>query len=314
MGALGNYYFDGVSFASASMLYTNADLSTVAPNGYYGQGGIVRQLIGGPGTPTLLAALPCDGCTVPCGSGVNGSGGTGSYSLTMNLGNSIGAALVTFNPQSVPDKCTWTYNGVSASEYSSPSEGYLQGMIGTIASAGSCSLAMTNANGSNNQSTTGASFLYDASSTQFVNTGTPATLGPYTNQAAGGVDFTANAPGNCIMVVPKPNASPENVTFVIEGPCTGTAWSIAVTCPTALTSFTASAIGSSVSVACDLPLNQTYFNAPVSGTAGNPAVNDWVFTDANGVNQLATGIYKISATQYMQVSADGVITAINTCP
>ena len=34
MGALGNYYFDGVSFASASMLYTNADLSTVAPNGW----------------------------------------------------------------------------------------------------------------------------------------------------------------------------------------------------------------------------------------------------------------------------------------
>ena len=311
-GVLGNYYFDGVSFANASMIYTDAALTTPAPNGYYGQAGIVRQLIGGPSTPTLLAALPCDNCTVPCGSGINANGGTGSYSVTLNLGNSIGAVLVTFNPANIPDKCTWTYDGVSASEYSSPNFGYLQGVIGTVATAGSCGPAMTNANGSNGNTYTGGTFLYDAGTSSFVNQGIPVTLGPYTNQAAGGVDFTATAPGDCIMVIPKPNATPENVTFVIEGPCGGTAWSMAVACPVALTGFSSSVGAPTDTDACVLAIDQTYFNAPVSGTAGNPAVNDWVFADANGVTPLTNGFYHINVTQYMQV-ANGVITNISAC-
>ena len=316
MGVLGTYYFDGVSFANASMVYTNSTLTAVASNGYYGQNGIVRQLIGGPSNPTLLQPLPCDNCSIPCGSGVNGSGGTGKFFLTLNLGNSIGASKVTFNPQSVPDKCTWTYNSVSASEYSSPSEGYLQGMIGTISNASSCNLSMSNANGSNGATTTGGTFQYDSGTNQFVNTGTPATLGPYGNQASGGVSFTTNAPGNTVMVIPKPNASPENVSFTIEGPCSGTAWSIAVLCPQALTSFACTQSGNNCTVACeyanfDLPV----FNMPVSGSAGVPAVNDWVFTDANGVNELINGQYStvISGTRRCMTVANGVITSLVVC-
>jgi len=312
MGVLGTYYFDGVSFANASMIYIDSSLSTPGPNGYYGQNGIVRELIGSPTTPVLLAALPCDSCSVPCGTGVNGVGGTGSYSLTMALGNSIGAVKVTFDPQNVPDKCTWTYDGVSASEYSSPSEGYLQGMIGTIAQAGACNLTMSNANGSNGATVNGSSFLYDAGTTQFVNTGTPVTLGPYGNQAAGGVDFTTAAPGATIMVVPKPNVSPDTVTFVIEGPCTGTGWSIAVVCPTAMTSFSSTARAATAVASCALSLTETFFNMPVSGTAGVPAINDWVFSDANGVSELPAGFYKTSTGEVFQV-ANGVITARFLC-
>ena len=102
-GVIGTYYFDGVSFANTNMIYTNATLTTIAPNGYYSQNGISRQLIGGPSNPVLLQPGSCVTCSVPCGSGVNGSGGTGKYTLTIDLGNSVGATIVTFNPQSVPD-------------------------------------------------------------------------------------------------------------------------------------------------------------------------------------------------------------------
>jgi hypothetical protein len=314
-GVLGNYYFDGVSFANASMLYTDAALTTAAPNGYYGQSGIVRQLIGGPTNPTLLAALPCDTCTVPCGSGVSGSGGTGQYTVTMNLGNSIGAALVTFNPAAVPDKCTWTYDGVSASEYSSPSVGYLQGVIGTISSGGACNPQITNANGSNGLTASGASFVYDSGTNQFVNQGTPVTLGPYTNQAAGGVSLTTGQPGSTIMVVPKPNTTPENVTFVIEGPCSSTGWSISVVCPAQLIGFAASNVSLTSTAACNLPqTGSAIFNAPVNGSSGNPGLYDWVFQDSSGVTPVGAGFYSISATQFIEVDTNGVIVQIGTCP
>ena len=312
-GTIGTYYFDGTSFANATMLYTDATLSTVAPNGYYQQNDIVRQLVGGPGNPVLLQPQACVSCSVPCGSGVSGTGGTGKYTLSMNLGNSIGAVKVTFNPQSVPDKCSWTYDGTTRSEYSSSSEGYLQGVIGTISTAASCTLSMDNANGSNNQTVTGASYVYDAGSNSFVNQGVPVTLGPYSNQASGGVDFTTTAPGNCIMVVPKPNATPETVDFVIEGPCAGTAWNISVDCPAALTSFQGSAGATSGSLACaqDATTN-TYYNMPVAGTAGNPAATDWIFTDANGVNKAADNYYKISGSRHMHVQ-NGVCVGISPC-
>jgi len=311
-GVLGTYYFDGVSFANASMLYTDANLTTVAPNGYYQQNDIIRQLVGGPSNPVLLQPAVCASCSVPCGSGVSGSGGTGRYTLTMALGNSIGAAIVTFNPASVPDLCTWTFDGTSSDEYSSATEGYLKGVIGTVSSGSTCSLVLTNASGSNSLTTTGASYEYDAGTNSFVNTGTPVTLGPYANQAAGGIDLTTNAPGNCIMVVPKPNATPETVTFVIDGPCSGTGWSISVACPVALTGFQSGAVGTTGQLACANALDETYYNAPVAGTAGNPATTDWVFSDANGVNKLPDGYYKISATQNMHVQ-NGVISGISLC-
>ena len=98
----------------------------------------------------------------------------------MNLGNSTGAVKVNFNPASIPDKCSWTYDSVTRSEYSSATEGYLQGVIGTVSSGNSCSgLALTNANGINGQATRGATYSYDASSNDFVIKGITETVGHY---------------------------------------------------------------------------------------------------------------------------------------
>ena len=63
---------------------------------------------------------------------ISGSGGKGKYTLIGNMGATTGAIIVKFDPASVPDRCVWTYDGTSASEYSSSSEGYLEGVIGTI--------------------------------------------------------------------------------------------------------------------------------------------------------------------------------------
>ena len=49
------------------------------------------------------------------------------------------------------------------------------------------------------------------------------------------------------------------------------------------------------------------------GTGGTLAVNDFVFSDINGATKLAANNYKISATQYITVSSNGIITTIGSC-
>ena len=60
------------------------------------------------------------------------------------------------------------------------------------------------------------------------------------------------------------------------------------------------------------------FNAPVNGTPGVIGLYDWVFTDANGVTPAATGFYSSGAqgtgAPVFEVSSDGIVTSITTCP
>ena len=69
MAALGTYCFDGLNFSQASALFTDTGLTTLAADGYYSQGGIIRQQLNG----VLLNAQPCGECLVPCGSGLSAS-------------------------------------------------------------------------------------------------------------------------------------------------------------------------------------------------------------------------------------------------
>ena len=55
MATVGTFYFDTNSFASATTIYDDAALTTVAQNGWYSDGTIVRQQISG----VLYAAQSC---------------------------------------------------------------------------------------------------------------------------------------------------------------------------------------------------------------------------------------------------------------
>ena len=47
MGITVNYYLDGTTFQNATKVYTDANLTTLAPNGWYSFGGKYRQQKGG---------------------------------------------------------------------------------------------------------------------------------------------------------------------------------------------------------------------------------------------------------------------------
>jgi hypothetical protein len=173
----------------------------------------------------LEQAQVCLGCAAPCSSAPSATNtGGGSYKAVIDLGVATGAVILTFTVNNIPDKMSWTYDGLTASEYSSPDFGYLQGVIGAISAAGSSTYCnsstgnqIDNATGSNGGIYPNTSvFNYDAATNSFVATGATVTLGPYTNQAAGGVSFTSTKPGVVVMVVPKPNASPNLLEIDVD--------------------------------------------------------------------------------------------------
>ena len=62
MATAGIYYIDTFNFADATAVYTDAALTTFAPDGYYQMGGVTaRQQVGG----ILLPAEPCPSCAKP---------------------------------------------------------------------------------------------------------------------------------------------------------------------------------------------------------------------------------------------------------
>lgn len=213
-------YWLGTSFASATQLFSDSNLTTVAPDGYYQVGGIYREMSGG----VLGAPGSCPTCLVPCGNSISATGNQGYYTVSFDAGNSQGAVIVLFNPFSFPDGVTWTYDGVSASEYSSASQGYLQGLIGTTAAAGGnppCNPTMNNLTGSAGATFSGTLYVWDTALPGlggFVDVGIPTILGPYGNASTGDVSFTGVMPAPAAMVVPKPNITPVNIDFVIQGP------------------------------------------------------------------------------------------------
>lgn len=323
-GCIGTYYYDGTDFAGSTSIYTDSALNTVAPDGWYSLNGLSRRMLNG----ILEQALACLGCASPCSvtPSANNAGG-GLYKATIDLGTATGAVILTFNVFNIPDKMSWIYDGVTASEYSSPTFGYLEGVIGNSASASSptyCSSnigsGMNNSNGSNGGIYPNIPvYNWDAGSNNFVASGATSTLGPYANQAGGGVSFTSTTPGTVVMVVPKPNASPNLMQLNIEAPCSGTAWSMVSSCPVALTRTLTTVVKTTQSDACNAPTRATpMYNAPVNGTAGVIGLYDWVFTDANGVTPAAAGFYSSGAqgtgAPVFEVSSDGIVSSITTCP
>lgn len=177
-------YWAGVSFSSATQLYSDAALTTVASDGIYTFGSFSRVMTSG----VLGPPQPCPTCSLACNTQWQNSGGTGRYTIDINLGSTSGAAIITFSSGQLntttfpsPDQCTWSYNGVTASEYSALVGGYQTGLIGSPdalprpVTSDDCFdgtvETMTTEFGSSGYSPTGQEYIWDANTQAFVATG-----------------------------------------------------------------------------------------------------------------------------------------------
>ena len=293
------YYIDGSTLLNSTAVYTDAGLTTCAPDGFYSDGINSRELVG----CILLPAQACGSCATPCGQPIAANGGQGIYKVDLDAGNSIGAMIVRYNPASIPDGIRILYNGGVYNQLSSPVDGYHastdpNGYTYIGATTADCGISGT---------TYPALVEYVYNGASFVASGNTVSV----FVAAGDVSLGA-APGNCVMVIPKISATPSLIQVEAVGPCSGTAWSLNIACTVALTGYSSTTRQPACTEACGLPLTQTYYNAPVTGTTGSPALYDWVFSDANGQFILTDGYYGITGAKCMTVQ-NGIIVAISDC-
>ena len=293
------YYIDGSTLLNSTAVYTDAGLTTCAPDGFYSDGINSRELVG----CILLPAQACGSCATPCGQPIAANGGQGIYKVDLDAGNSIGAMIVRYNPASIPDGIRILYNGGVYNQLSSPVDGYHastdpNGYTYIGATTADCGISGT---------TYPALVEYVYNGASFVASGNTVSV----FVAAGDVSLGA-APGNCVMVIPKISATPSLIQVEAVGPCSGTAWSLNIACPVALTGYSSTTRHPACTEACGHPLTETYYNAPVTGTAGSPALYDWVFSDANGQFILTDGFYGFTGGKCMTVQ-NGIIVAISTC-
>ena len=304
MPTTGNYFLNGATLNASTAVYTNQGLTTLAPDGYYRQGSLVRRQAGG---SLLSHPEACPSCTVPCGGGISASGAQGVYLVNLDLGTDTGAVVIRFDPQSVPDGILATYNEQAFNGLSSAVSGWKQAPPGLPTFLGQsfsdCGIVA-------NSPYTLNQFLY-AGNNVFESTGSTTIV----SVVPGQVQLTAFPPSSCVMVIPKPTASPSILNIEAIGPCSRTLFSLSVNCPAALPSFTASAVSQSSSGACQSQINQTYYFANAT-TFSALTTRALVFSDPNGQNKLPAGYYRIDFNPpfgYLQVDENGVVVAFGTC-
>lgn len=301
------YYLDAADLATATAVYLDLSLTLIAPDGFYSDGTISREQSLG----ILLTANACSECGTPCGGSISGSGGTGVYLINLDAGTDVGAVLISFNPANVPDGIRVIYDGNTYNTLSSPTDGLHK----STNPAGFTVVGLTSSDcgltGNTTNIPAATEYLYNGAS--FVATGNTQniTLSP------GDISLSAAAPGNCVMVIPKVNSTPNILNFEIIGPCSGTAWTIAVTCPALLPSFQSSTVQPTSSVPCGTALTQTFYFAKVH-TAIDSFVGqyDFVFQDAYGAMPLPNGFYltnNVAAPNKVLHVVNGIVTTLSGC-
>jgi len=309
MAALGTYCFDGLNFSQASALYTDSGLTTLASDGYYSQGGIIRQQLNG----ILLNAQPCGSCLVPCGSGLSASIGNqnGVFDANIDLANDLGAVVIRcFMGISVPDGIIATLNGVGYNRLTAADNHNGVSLVDgsntqvDYAGIGNQGTSLPTYVGNQNVDLLSNS-PYDSAGSCPTQGTSPANFslvsGTYVDQGTTqNVTVASNAIGYAsdpnspvfTMVVPKTSVTPTVLNLKIFAPLCGTAFNWEVDCPIALPSFQASTPENAAT--CAAATQTYYFIQNATGTSVPysirtntvPEVGNFVFSDANGSTYL----------------------------
>jgi len=318
MATLGTYYLNAPSLVTATSVYTDAALTTVAPDGFYSDTANVRELVSGVFTNVFYS---CSGCPAPCNSVGNNFTETGDkiYYMTKKVGGTIldtGAIIIEINyyANEVPVGFNFIYNNVNYQSFSSQNFGLLQpssindDFIFVGDTTYDCGITSNTYNAS--------VYTYDPVNNVFVSVGASRVI--YVPVSA--VQITPGSPGKLVMVIPKPTASPDFVGCQIVLLCTSARdFDVIVNCPAALPSFT-STEGYDVDIdACGAGTFQTYYSADVNGntsSGGFLGLYDWVFYDSFGQTVLPDGFYRspsVNIPDSLFEVQDGIIISFGGC-
>ncbi len=314
------YYIDSQSFTTATAVYTDAQLTTKAPDGYYQNCGQYRQQTAGVLGPIQICPF-CEKAvcgTKPTAGWTTSSQGVYDFEIDLGTGTNVNWQ-VKLTSSDIPTGIFVTHNSVVYSAGSSSAYGWLAGpyfgknseiTAYDFPNFSPYAVNKMNWDGLSNGSGVGTGFVPSGSTENIV-------------VAPGDVSGVALNPGVVNLFIPKIAAEPRTATIRIVGPVGANLNSVSLsnTCPVALTSFSASGRFGAAVDACTATNSNTYYNGPVTGTAGEPALYDVIFTDVAGSTKLATssgagfyGFTSSSASGYFEIDANSVIIAIGSCP
>lgn len=322
MATLGSYYIDSSAFNTATGVYTDANLSILAPDGWYQSCGTYRrQLLGVLQAPELCAL--CN--TTECGTNPSGGflvSGTGKFDLSVNLGTATGSWKVAFSPGEIPKKISVSYSSGTTVNGSSSVYGFLAGPY-----FGRTSVATANGFPVNSPFSV-VTREWDGTvnganqGTNFVSTGTSS----LETATAGDFSGTVLDPGVINLFIPKTVAEPQTATISIISPVGGTTTSFGLSnnCPANLTGFSASSMRGDFTSACSEARTNTFYNGVVNGVAGQPALHDVIFIDNESATTLAeaggggAGFYSyadgVNPVGWFEIDINSVIVNIGACP
>lgn len=307
MATSSTYYINAPSLASATAVFTDAAMTTCAPDGFYSDGLIAREMVG----CVLLPQQTCPSCVEPCPvSGLMGAG-QGYFIIDVDTGAGTGAIEITFDPGNGPFGIIGVYNSNIYTWVSSVNYGYLASgspaepvYLGDFAY--NCGIVPNSPHSINK-------FRWDGA-TGF----TPLTGQEIVSVINSQTQLTATPPGLCHMVIPKTSATPTDLRLIVIGLCTSvSSFTINATCPSSLPPFDSSGVNGNSNGACSDAIDQTYYVHYVNGAAGTLGLYDMVFFDVNGQFPLPNGYYHApgacpSPYNWFRV-VNGVIVLFGTC-
>ena len=314
------FYIDTSLFSTATAVWSDAALTTKAVDGWY-QAPVEGVITYRQQTSGVLGAITNCVCTASCDTPISANGETGNYVIDIDTGDTVtdvGAIVVYFTAQDVPDGILATYDSVTYNTLTSNAFGLEIATAGELNFVGRTLVGGCQASDLEGSTTSVDNFAYDGSG--FSTDGTTTSI---VIPASGTVNL--NATGNLwyTLVIPKPIATPSTLNLQMVGVCGGTVFAFKAFCPVALPSFATNSVEASGSLACSATQDQTYYFVHNSSTSGGitpvidintiPQVGNFVYSDNTGATALVNGFYKLSATTVAQV-VSGVVTAITTCP
>lgn len=308
MPAYTTYYLNGPTLGSATAVFTNPDLTILAPDGYYSDGTIARYQTGG----VLSAPEICPSCGAACNQAfVSGKfANTGVYKVAINLGNTVSDVGAVIIEVATPDDLVGyiaDFNGNLYNAFSSQTSGLLMGTFNlpTFVGVNDCGVVA-------GSPWTIDGYIYSDAIHDF-GLASPETF----SVVAGQIKSTVANPSKMVMVIPKPNATPSTLNLTIYGPCGTPNFDVRVYCPNVLPPFHASENRTTATSACQYPDNRTYYSAPVNGNGTLLGLYDWVFSDQGGQFTLADGYYYAPTACPMPYDwfrvKNGIVVAFGEC-
>jgi len=300
-GTSATYYINAPILQEATAVYTTAALTTKATDGWYSYEGTYRKQSSG----TLETSILCSACNLSCGTTLLMSTGRGYYTINADLGAATGAVVIDIDFKTLPDGVKIGYDGVTYNAVYSPSFGYLSSTGTEPLYAGitafDCGISGTTYPALSD-------FIFNGNGFNATGVIKSVTVDPAS------VQLQASGLGTCKIIIPKTAASPSIAEITIISPCESAEIDIDVFCPAALPTFLLTRTGpqpTNIAGLCTTSVDEPFYHVVVNGTAGNPAVGDIMFQDANGATIALAGFYAVvtypSSAGVIEVDANGII-------